>query len=725
MRRSASARVGAFWGAVSAALGVALLAAAAAAARPDGSDSMLRQHDPGLPEGAALAALSQPPARPPLARERLYFVLTDRYANGSTANDRGGLTGPRGITGHDPADIGWFHGGDLAGLTGDCADSRRGLARIRALGFTGVWITPPYGQQAVQGDSAAYHGYWITDFTSVDPRLGTEAEFASFVACAHRLGLKVYLDVVVNHTADVIVPTGTSYSDAPYRDCRGRRFDPARYATGTRFPCLKRGNMPRVPVVLAADRNAKRPAWLNDPLRYHNRGDIAWDSCSERCFEQGDFYGLDDLFTEQPRVVNGLAEIYAAWIRRYRVDGFRIDTAKHVNTAFFRVWVPKVLAAARAAGVPDFQLFGEVFLNDAVELSAFVRDRGLPNVLDFPLQDALVRYASGSAGARGIATRLDDDDYFRLGNGVAPTPATFLGNHDMGRVAHLLRSQGVPLGPQLLQRTLLAHSLLYLLRGAPVEYYGDEVGIIGSGGDKQARQDLFPTAVREWRSEPRVGAPPIGTGSSFDVVAHPIAERLKVLAALRDANPALSRGASVVRHAAQGGLAVSRIDAAERQELVVAANAGTSPARIAIATATPGSAWSDLLGGTPPVTSDAAGRLTVTVPPLAVVLLRAAEQVPAAAPARPVVKAATDDLTDLLRVTAGVAGGPASVAFAVRRQGGAVWRRAGVDDSPPYRVFLDPRRYRKGERLSLVAVARGLDGRVTVSPVVTATVRRG
>jgi len=75
--------------------------------------------------------------------------------------------------------------------------------------------------------------------------------------------------------------------------------------------------MPRSPIVLPADRHAKKPDWLNDVTRYHDRGDIDFGSCNVTCFEQGDFYGLDDLFTEQPAVVSGLAKIYADWIARY------------------------------------------------------------------------------------------------------------------------------------------------------------------------------------------------------------------------------------------------------------------------------------------------------------------------------------------------------------------------------------------------------------------------
>lgn len=104
---------------------------------------------PPPPAGAELAALAQAPVRTSIASERIYFVMTDRYANGDPTNDRGGLTGTRGVTGFDPADIGWFHGGDFEGLTGDCTGTRTGLARLKELGFTGVWVTPPYKQKAV------------------------------------------------------------------------------------------------------------------------------------------------------------------------------------------------------------------------------------------------------------------------------------------------------------------------------------------------------------------------------------------------------------------------------------------------------------------------------------------------------------------------------------------------------------------------------------------------
>ena len=102
-------------------------------------------------------------------------------------------------------------------------DPQHGLARIRDLGFNAIWTTPVLKQKTCRRGSAAYHGYWGLDFTTVDPHLGTDADYAAFVDCAHRLGMKVILDVVVNHTADVVQLAGSEYNPAAYRDCHGKR----------------------------------------------------------------------------------------------------------------------------------------------------------------------------------------------------------------------------------------------------------------------------------------------------------------------------------------------------------------------------------------------------------------------------------------------------------------------------------------------------------------------
>ena len=270
----------------------------------------------------------------------------------------------------------------------------------------------------------------------------------------------------------------------------------------------------------------------------------------------------------------------------------------------------------------------------------------------------------------------------------------------------------------------LGYDLLYLLRGAPVVYYGDEVGMIGRGGDQQARQDIFPTQVREWQTDERVGGPPIGTGSSFDVQGNPVGEHLRALGALRAAHPALSTGSSVVRLAQGSLLVVSRIDAGEKREYVSAFNSGTTAARATVRTATPSSRWSPLLGAAGAPSSGADGTLEIELPPLSAVLLRAEATLPSREPVRPSVRVSADDLTELWRVSASVTG-PASVSFAVRRERGTRWTRLAADDSPPYRAFLDPARYRRNERVFLVAIVRTPDGATAVSRVMPFRVRRG
>ena len=141
-----------------------------------------------------------------------------------------------------------------------------------------------------------------------------------------------------------------------------------------------------------------------------------------------------------------------------------------------------------------------------------------------------------------------------------------------------------------------------------------------------------------------------------------------------------------------------------------------------VTTATRGTDWTPLLGG-PPVSSGADGKVRLTLPPISSLLLRADGQLPAAPPGKPVLKAAPDDVTSLYRLSAAVRGGPATVSFAIRRAAGD-WHRLAVDDSSPYRAYLDPAKYRDKERLYAVAVARGLDGTHSVSSVVSFVVRR-
>ena len=119
--------------------------------------------------------------RAPVTDETFYFVMADRFANGSTANDTGGIQGGPNQHGFDPTHRGFYQGGDLKGLL-DRIDY------IQGLGTTSIWLTPSFKNKAVQvedGPSAGYHGYWVTDFTQIDPHLGTNDELRALVEEAH------------------------------------------------------------------------------------------------------------------------------------------------------------------------------------------------------------------------------------------------------------------------------------------------------------------------------------------------------------------------------------------------------------------------------------------------------------------------------------------------------------------------------------------------------------
>jgi glycosidase len=553
----------------------------------------------GLPWAAALAALllwSGAPAQEYRGRlpqdEVIYFLLPDRFDNGDAGNDRGGLRGDRLSTGFDPTAKGFYHGGDLRGL----------LARldyIQHLGATAIWLGPIYKNKPVQGppghESAGYHGYWITDFTRVDPHFGDERDFQALVEAVHRRGMKLYLDIITNHTADVIAyrecTSGAcpyrSHADFPYTAHGGVHGEPinsgfegddAQHQTAENFARLTRPDYAYTPYVPKGEEHVKVPAWLNDPIYYHNRGDTTFKGESSGF---GDFGGLDDLMTENPRVVQGFIDIYGAWIDRYGVDGFRIDTAKHVNPEFWQAFVPAMLARARNRGIDNFHIFGEVNTGaaDVALLARHTRLHKLPAVLDFAFAAVVRETVAGSRGTDALARLFEDDPLYEGGAEAALQLPTFVSNHDNGRFAYFVRTArpGIT-DDEVMKRVLLAHAMLLTLRGVPTVYYGDEQGFAGIGGDQDARQDMFQTQVPTYRQEKPLGATTQSDKDHFDT-NHPFYRAFAEMARLRSAHPALRRGRQIVRsYGPEPGLfAVSRIDADSGREFLVAFNTSMAP----------------------------------------------------------------------------------------------------------------------------------------------------
>ncbi|AXX28500.1 pullulanase-type alpha-1,6-glucosidase [Actinosynnema pretiosum subsp. pretiosum] len=640
-----------------------------------------------LPPGARAGdqALAKDALRDAPTGERFYFALPDRFANGDPSNDRAHTGGDRAQHGFDPADKGFYHGGDLKGL-------QQELGYLDDLGTTALWLTPVFRNRWVQGAgpdaSAGYHGYWTTDYTSLDPHFGTTDDMRRLIRDAHRRGIKVFFDIVANHTADVIDYAEGSHDyvsskAVPYLDREGNPVDVEELAGSPDFPDLDPAtSFPYTPVPDPA--HPKTPDWLNDPALYHNRGDSTFSGESSL---QGDFSGLDDLMTEHPRVVAGMKQVFTHWIDTLDIDGYRVDTVKHVNTAFWQALAPYVRSYAAQRGKPDFFVFGEVFDSDPATTSRFTTEAGLQSVLDFPFQSAALDFLSGRGATRLGDVLLADDRYTDADSNASSLP-TFLGNHDLGRVAHLLR-QNRPDDTDLLDRLKLGNTLLQLWRGNPVVYYGDEQGFAGTGGDKDARQDLFASATPSYAAEQLIGTTRTGADDNH-VPDHPLYRQLADLARFTDSDPVWRGGNQVLRRAEGDVIAFSRFDRRAQVEHLVVANAGTSPRTLDVPVGS--TALRQVFPEPGPTANrDADGAVRVTVPPLSALVLRATGKAVATKPAPTLVTPAEGTaLDDRVELRAdGITAPYAQATFAARVDGSPEWTVLGTDDAAPYRVFAD------------------------------------
>ncbi|MGB3440045.1 MAG: alpha-amylase family glycosyl hydrolase [Actinophytocola sp.] len=631
--------------------------------------------------------------RGPVTDENFYFVMADRFANGDTGNDRGGLGDDPLVSGFDPAKKGFYNGGDLAGLRGK-------LDYIQDLGTTSIWLTPSFKNKAVQledGPSAGYHGYWITDFTQIDPHLGTNDDLAALIDDAHGRGMKVYFDIITNHTADVIGyeegarKAYTPKDASPYTTADGTVFDDRDHAGGDDFPALDPAtSFPYTPVLDPAEQNLKVPTWLNDVTLYHNRGDTTFVGEDS---QYGDFFGLDDLFTENPRVVDGMVEIYQRWIKDFGIDGFRIDTMKHVDDAFWQQFGPRVLKYAQQHGKREFFMFGEVFDTTKSYTSHFTTTDTMQSVLDFPFQDAAREFAASGAPTDNLATFFADDDWYTDADSNVYELPTFLGNHDMGRFGGFVVADNPGAGDnEWMARDRLGHELMYFSRGNPVIYYGDEQGFTGPGGDQDARQTLFASQVPEYLDDDLLGTDATHATDNYNT-RHPLYRTIAGLASVTERHPALRDGVhqSRLSSASAGVYAFSRIDRRQQREYVVALNNSEAPVTAAVPTYTTKSNYSKVYGTGPAhAKSGRDGKLTVTVPALSTMVYALDGRIPRSHQAPAIsLKAPAPAAQGRVEIAADVRGSSLyEVSFEARAAGGR-WQSIGTDDNAPYRVFHD------------------------------------
>ncbi|MFN8443846.1 MAG: pullulanase-type alpha-1,6-glucosidase [Caldilineaceae bacterium] len=523
-------------------------------------------------------------------------------------------------------------------------------------------------------------------------------------------------------------------TDFPYRDATGTPFNDLDYASSNDFPPLDANvSFAYKPVVPAAEANVKVPAWLNNPINYHNRGDSTFSGENSI---YGDFFGLDDLFTEQPAVRDGLIQVFENAVTTFDVDGFRIDTMKHVNKEFWRKFAPELNAYAASHGKPNFFMFGEVYSANEKLLSFYPTDPDVQGVLDFGFQAAARDFASKSTTTDNLRTFFEKDDWFIDADSNASQLPTFLGNHDMGRIGYFLKTDNpTTTDAELLARDQLAHSLMYLSRGMPVVYYGDEQGFTGTGGDKEARQDMFPSQVADYNANDLIGTAKTTADDNFDPT-HPLYQTLKALAQLSKDNPALRTGAQIhrVSGGAQGIYAFSRIDRDQKVEYVVALNNSNAAANADVQTYYgSGVQFDAIYGASGSLSSDANGKLAISLPAFGVAVYKASTTVPSSAVAPSVAISGLtngqevplgstnidgNEIPNRVELGANVSGNQyAEVTFAVKVSGAAEWTTVGVDDNPPYRVYYDASSLPSGATFDVIAVVNDLNGHLKASKV--------
>ena len=458
--------------------------------------------------------------------QSIYQIFSDRFCNGDPTNDNAAGT-------YNPAKATGVHGGDFAGI-------EQKLNYVKALGATAIWISP-----VVRNINGEYHGYAGSDFYHVDPRLGTLASLQHLVQEAHRLGLLVIDDIVVNH-GSTIIESGSSSPAAAFRHPPNGYT--LRYANAAKqyAPPFDSATTPR----------------LGD--LFHNNGPIR-NYGDPTQVENGALCGLDDFRTESSYVQKSMIQIYKYWLATAGFDAFRVDTVKHVNLGFWQNWCPALRAAAASNNNSNFFMFGEVYDTSDAKCGSYTGRRAggafaLDSVVDYPLY-----FTINSVFARATGkTQQIESRYHALPEHYAPEArdrlVTFLDNHDQPRFLSSGNANGqVP-------RLEVALAFLYTARGIPCLYYGTEQGFDG-GGDPDNREDMFAGQFEHGPSR----------GDNF-AMAHPLFQAVAKLNNLRRLYPALRLGDHVSQwHSPTGpGLLAYSRQLGEQEVLVALNTSGTN-----------------------------------------------------------------------------------------------------------------------------------------------------
>ncbi len=467
--------------------------------------------------------------------------------------------------------------GDFRGLISRLDYINDGNPRTsRDLGARCVWLMPV-------AQSPSYHGYDVTDYYTVESDYGTNDDFKAFVAAAHQRGIKVVVDMVLNHVS----------SQHPF-------FEQALRDTASQYRGWFRWSPTRGPNNRYGGNN-----WHKSPLRDEYYYGFFWG-------------GMPDLNWESPAVMEEMKKAATFWLRDMGVDGFRLDAVRHLyergdeteNVPATHVALREYAAHVEAIK-PDAYTIGEVW--DSVGAMLPYYPDQLDSYFAFAIADSIV-----SAVRSGLGSGLLDP-VLRLQERVpAQRWSPFVRNHDQPRTRTELGGD--------MAKSRLAAFLLFTMPGMPFVYYGEEIGMTGTKPDERLRTPM------PWR--PVAGAG-FTTGKPWqqmqdDSLAITVEAQdrdpgsllnwYRRLIRLRDANPALGSGELIPLVANDPSVAAYLRRDGDRTVLIVA-NLGAKPSRATLSAAAGtfrAGRWSgrSLLGGgrTPAFSPDAEGGLAGYAP---------------------------------------------------------------------------------------------------------------
>ena len=529
---------------------------------PDFLSIFNRYRDTGGPTGAF-------PSPQDWRDQWIYFLMVDRFNNSQNP--------PK----HQPFDDPNFYdfqGGNLAGIQDK-------LPYIQGLGAGAIWLSPVLKNVPDQGGT--YHGYGIRDFLHVDPRFARDAanaddELRNLVDAAHKLGIYVILDIVLNHTGDVFAYV----CDAGETDCTNSQGAQADYRTFARSVQWRDQNA----VAQGAWTDiAALPNMATDPMVWpkefqqndYFRRQGAMPAPDDDTV--GDFDSLKQMRTDNTVLQQFLIRSYQYVIARFDIDGFRIDTLRYLKNGLPQLFGNSIREFAMSIGKKNFFTFGEVLTgnseqviadfigrNTSVETSDLSEDEmvGVDAALDYPLFYSLKPVVKAEAAPSGLVgmyeyRRQEEADILSSHGDATRFFVTFLDNHDMKeRLRYVDPTDPTRFDDQV----TLGLASLFCLPGIPCVYYGTEQGLHGAGTDPAVREALW-------------GGPGFGQINTYY-------EDVAAIAAVRKQSPALRYGRFYFRPISgdgknfgvstfvNGTLAFSRI--LMDQEILAVANTDTA-----------------------------------------------------------------------------------------------------------------------------------------------------